>query len=568
MTKENRQVSILTPNSINNKLFNTPEIATSQNAMDYAADKITVIPILRGEKSPRGLYSYRHLFGIELHALEKSRYEQRYERIFEYQDIGIAAIGGRGSDGLFAIDADNNEQARMIAANLHARNLPTVAVQGNRDGGLKFLFKSAHGTVKGERVNSKLEIKGDTQLIVLPPSIHPSGKPYRWVDSLTGLPCDAPDYIATIDPDEIDFLTTDKNESYQIRTIGSGGHIDDETRDFLRHGHHYRQGIRNEKTYHAARVYHNVGKPIEDAWIDIAPIGISSGLSEQEVTKTIRSAYSSEKSGVQGDTEPNDTRILETFIMDGYDYSNSRTRTSELSVLLAMVKQRAIVTHHYDTPGAFDISARQLAEAARLTHKTALNTIHRLLNRSDIQAIGKRPNGTVIYRFSSQFINRARVHWNNSRKSTPHNGTFSSPLGRWCSLARFLDSPLAEAQSIGKGATLTLRLLQQTDTPLTVADIASVTGVTQSTARRRIARLIKYNLVQRAGWQIRAVATDSTQEHRLAIQTGAFRAENRRKNRHALDRALFALKPIERALEAHARRGNVTRIADYQPMRL
>jgi hypothetical protein len=81
---------------------------------------------------------------------------------------------------------------------------------------------------------------------------------------------------------------------------------------------------------------------------------------------------------------------------------------------------------------------------------------------------------------------------------------------------------------------------------------------------------MEYSLVQRDGWQIRAVEQNTLHEHELARRTGGFAIQNSRKRRYAVERALFAFKSIERALEKQARRGNITqtKTTENQPMRL
>ena len=95
-------------------------------------------------------------------------------------NIGIAT----GASGLVVLDVDGpegqNELAALVAK--HGALDRTLAQQTGRAGGLHLVYRGAgirSSQVKGEH----LDIRGSTGYIVAPPSVHPSGTLYQWIDA-------------------------------------------------------------------------------------------------------------------------------------------------------------------------------------------------------------------------------------------------------------------------------------------------------------------------------------------------------------------------------------------------
>lgn len=98
-------------------------------------------------------------------------------------NIGIAT----GASGLVVLDADGPDglaQLESVARRYGGWPLPrTLAQRTGREGGLHLIYAGAgvkSSQVKGEH----LDVRGSTGYIVAPPSIHPSGAQYAWVDAL------------------------------------------------------------------------------------------------------------------------------------------------------------------------------------------------------------------------------------------------------------------------------------------------------------------------------------------------------------------------------------------------
>ena len=108
-------------------------------------------------------------------------------------NIGIAT----GASGLIVLDADGPQglaQLQELAQRLGGGPLPRTLVQRTgRDGGLHFIYRGTgikSSQVKGEH----LDVRGSSGYIVAPPSVHPSGATYQWVDATVPI-ADVPAWV-------------------------------------------------------------------------------------------------------------------------------------------------------------------------------------------------------------------------------------------------------------------------------------------------------------------------------------------------------------------------------------
>jgi hypothetical protein len=94
------------------------------------------------------------------------------------ETTGIAVVLGQPSDGLIARDFDEVEsyQAWCDEQSELAAELPTA--QTPRPG--RHVFAYCQGRCPTRRLRDG-ELRGDDAVVVLPPSAHPSGKPYAWM---------------------------------------------------------------------------------------------------------------------------------------------------------------------------------------------------------------------------------------------------------------------------------------------------------------------------------------------------------------------------------------------------
>ncbi len=95
-------------------------------------------------------------------------------------NIGIAT-GARS--GLLVCDVDGPLGARS----LERRHLPpTAVVETGREGGLHYFFEYPGGHIRNRAgLLERVDLRGNGGYVVAPPSLHASGRRYRWVPQLT-----------------------------------------------------------------------------------------------------------------------------------------------------------------------------------------------------------------------------------------------------------------------------------------------------------------------------------------------------------------------------------------------
>jgi len=97
-----------------------------------------------------------------------------------------------GKSGIVVIDLDKRGEhdgcQEWETINHMQGPFPKTSTSLTGGGGRHLLFKSPDGlSIKNSagRLAPGIDVRGDGGYIVLPPSIHPSGKPYQWLDGLT-----------------------------------------------------------------------------------------------------------------------------------------------------------------------------------------------------------------------------------------------------------------------------------------------------------------------------------------------------------------------------------------------
>ena len=158
------------------------EIPFLANAIEYAERGWSIIPVV-GKEPPRG-------FRWKEYQSRRADPEQ-LRGMFDRPDVtGLAVVLGSASGGLVVRDFDTlasyDDWAR--ANPRHATILPTVKTARGRHvyfRGPEYYFDFGDG-----------EYRGDSKhYVLLPPSIHPSGKEYEWV---IALPTDDPPLVEPI----------------------------------------------------------------------------------------------------------------------------------------------------------------------------------------------------------------------------------------------------------------------------------------------------------------------------------------------------------------------------------
>ena len=165
----------------------TPTPGTLDAALGYAARGWRVVPILPGEKRP-ALNDW-----VNKATTDTDLITEWWEA---HPDHGIGLVTGRES-GIFVVDIDGEKGAatlRELEAK-HGNLPPTFSVKTG--GGYHLYFRYPDFEIRNDaakRLGPGLDIRGEGGQVVAPPTIHPSGEPYRWLDEF-GQIADAPEWL-------------------------------------------------------------------------------------------------------------------------------------------------------------------------------------------------------------------------------------------------------------------------------------------------------------------------------------------------------------------------------------
>lgn len=149
-------------------------MALIDHALQYAARDWRVFRLKSRSKIP-----FKGTAGFKDATTDKAAIERWWAETPD-ANIGIAT----GASGLVVLDADGPDglaQLQALAAP-HGGIPRTLVQRTGREGGLHFLYRGTgikSSQVKGEH----LDVRGSTGYIVAPPSVHPSGAVYQWVDA-------------------------------------------------------------------------------------------------------------------------------------------------------------------------------------------------------------------------------------------------------------------------------------------------------------------------------------------------------------------------------------------------
>jgi P4 family phage/plasmid primase-like protien len=139
-------------------------------ALQYLKRGWSVIPIKEGSKLP----AIKSWTKFQTQLPTEDEVTDWYEA---YPNAGIALICGKVS-GVFAVDIDIPH-----GGSTDGLNLPITLVSNTGGGGHHYLYKWRHGLI-GAKVGLRqgIDIRSDNSYIVLPPTLHASGKNYEWAN--------------------------------------------------------------------------------------------------------------------------------------------------------------------------------------------------------------------------------------------------------------------------------------------------------------------------------------------------------------------------------------------------
>jgi hypothetical protein len=166
-------------------MTNEPRIERA--ALGYLARGWSVVPVEPGGKRP--LVRWERLQERPPSEAEVASWFARWP------DANVAVVTGRVS-GLVVVDVDpRHGGAESLHALAREHGALPRTIEAETGGGGRHLYFAHPGGVVRNRVGLApgIDVRGDGGMVVAPPSLHPSGRPYRWCSGR------APDEIALCD---------------------------------------------------------------------------------------------------------------------------------------------------------------------------------------------------------------------------------------------------------------------------------------------------------------------------------------------------------------------------------
>jgi hypothetical protein len=161
---------------------------TAKAALRYRARGWSVVPI-----EPRGKRPLVRWEPLQRRAPSEAEIRAWFER---WPDANVGVVTGAVS-GLVVVDVDPRHGGTEALAELERTHGPLPSgVEARTGGGGRHLYFAHPGDVVHNRVGLApgIDLRGDGGVVVAPPSIHPSGRRYRWRRG------HAPDEVALAEP--------------------------------------------------------------------------------------------------------------------------------------------------------------------------------------------------------------------------------------------------------------------------------------------------------------------------------------------------------------------------------
>lgn len=266
-------------------------------ARELVAEGRSVVPIENGEKRP----------ALPTWAEYQTRRPTDAELVDWFSDNGHDALGvvtGAVSRGLVILDFDGSGKDYEAFCKTWpdlAKSRTVITGKGQRH--VWFEVDTLPKSRKYVTVWGLVEIRAEGNQTLAPPSRHPSGQLYRWVDpaaevrrvpNLAGLVA----WLKENAP-EPQSLSRPREDAGRIVGGGTGDLLPCATAAL---GGIVGEGTRNDTTYALAQHFAAAGRRLSEAEQEVGAVALGWGLPEREALATIRSAYNATAHGLECET--------------------------------------------------------------------------------------------------------------------------------------------------------------------------------------------------------------------------------------------------------------------------
>ncbi len=521
-------------NSIVSNRLGTQTTPIQHQALELYNLGLNVFPQLYGKKA--GL-PWRQLQYTRLHPDHPTL---GVKALFQGK-CNIAVMCGRTSGNLFVIDCETPDALNYHMNELHKRSIPLWVVETARGGHIYLQCTDGEIANIESGILPDAEIRGCRAYVLTAGSIHPTGVIYSWMkrDGST---------LPSVSAKTIDWLTDKDGKPIRLKLTSRKGAkftsyspLSRATQDYLANGDLLAQGSRNNRLFSAACDMAGNDYDINDVERQLVPIAKHSGLPENEIFATIRSAFSRQRKPARPHQIPTKKEqpllwkhaltFAETHQWQG------RTGTSDKLLFLALIERAKAASNEN---GVFRASTRELSAISRTSINTTQKALKRLQTAKYVFYAGQDTvSQASLWKFSELVIREGQ--------SITESLTVLPPWTS-CSDSIFNSTDAAERGALGYTGLSVYKALLSAAQPMMPSALAAFMAVPVHRVNYALKKLSGYGLVRResAGW--RALAADDKQlDERVALPSGKLGRGAARRRRYAAQRALYMGRLILRA---------------------
>ena len=511
-------------------------------ARHYYRMGFNVFALERGEKETRfkwgKLHATRLINPDALHPTEPTLYSEMFNLAF--RDANIAIVTGRTSLNLSVLDCENERSADRHRKEFERRGLTPWIVRTSR--GFHFWFLSQDGTLQNiqpETNNGEWELRANNKYVMAPPSVHPTGAIYEWVEHEGDLPPSIP--LAALDWMGAKLLTPERSQFVpRPEDTSPLAKLSKRNRDFCENGAPV--GDRNKRLTAAARDFAGNDIDVETARTFLlqgcAQSGYDKSFTRRQCERVIADAYKKPRTAAKSfygksrrqSKQPLYRKALVFSQSHAWDMLHAKHNNRAIHVAADTARkvfeaccERARMDDVRDVKKPFRAASREIAELADVDRRTASKTLAALAANDYLIAYG--PNETGANRFTF------------GKKPSAHKCTNS--LGLYVRTGTFVRADVYRdvftrgglANSAGRVWRLIL------EKPLTVKQIAKRANMKPPTVRRALVKLESKALARRVGngYWIGETA-DAEQLAKIAAQCETLGKTAKRRAKHILER--------------------------------
>jgi len=460
-------------------------------------------------------------------------------------ECNIAIMCGRTSGNLFVIDCESDQTFRDNLDAMRQRNIPIWASKTGRGGHIYLRAKEGEVDNIEPSLMNDMEIRGKNGYILAPPSLHPSGKHYKWIIRQGKT-------IPTVSIKQIDWLYSKHNKRLKLRannhqksnaveSLKYHG-LSKTTHTYLKDGHCINEGNRNNALFNAACDLAGNHYSFNETERLLTPIAKTSGLGHFEINKTVLSAFS--KPRTPSKSQYTDTKNQTWFYASLFAMEYQWDSHTDRIIFLALIERARLTGNEKEI---YRASIRELASLARMSTTTIQRGLKRLIDSQLIEQItSDKMSKANVWKFKSIVISKGKL--------LELKSNTLSLLPQWLSFSVFIfNSDMVESSALGRASFYLYFHMMQFSEPLMPSQLVYSSDLSLNQVNYALKKLKEKSIVERVsnGWVL--LVDNLVNLDELADSFGVLgRGEQRRMN-FLVERQIYVGRSIFQARLSHNR---------------